>query len=263
MGEFPNLATSEMECGVDTWYAVKIVCAGSRFWVYVDDELKIEYEDDDEPILSGRVGLENGPGTDVYFDDVRVYTTHRLYVTYLIEAAQDEINDARMVGADTSEAEEMFEKAQTKLAEGDLSGAEDLSREAASKATTSRIEKLSGSDSPPPDTRTGLTLSIEMVAGIVSIGAAGLGLVGWMARTRSVRRRGRILFNKLLEEVDDVYGRFKMNARRCEAELLRLKGDVLAGFKEGVIEEDKFHTLDARIDAYIRDVRKEIEREEA
>ncbi|MFQ6074635.1 MAG: family 16 glycoside hydrolase [Candidatus Bathyarchaeia archaeon] len=119
----------------DTWYDVKILCIGNNIKVYLDDVLKIDYTDEDDPFLSGCIGFEpffydeNKP-SHVFFDDVKVSTTHRLYVAHLIKEAQDEINDAKRVGADTSEAEEKLAKAQTAFDEEDLSWAESLAKEA-------------------------------------------------------------------------------------------------------------------------------------
>jgi len=263
MGEFTDLAEAEFERDVGVWHEVRVVCEGPILSVYIDGEQLIDFEDMKDPLISGGIGLEGGPDTEILFDDVKVYVEHWVLVEKLLKDAEDAINGARLIGADTRGAEGTLEEARVKLEEGDMVGAEALAREAATEAAAAREAKESETENPPPESGQGLTWSVELVAGIVSIGGAGLGLAGWLARTRSAKRRGRILFRKLLEEVDDAYGSFKMNSRRCEGELLRLKAEVLAGFKEGVIEEGDFHTLDARIDTYIREVRSEIEREDA
>lgn len=263
MGEFTDVAEAGFERDVGVWYLVRVVCEGASLRVYLDGEQLIDFENGKEPIMSGGIGLEGGHGTEILFDDVKVYVEHHVLVEKLLKDAEDEINGARLIGADTRGAEGTLEEARVKLEEGDPVGAEALAKEAASEAAAARIARESEPENPSPESGSGLTWSVELVAGIVSIGGAGLGLVGWLARARSARRRGRILFRKLLEEVDDAYGSFKMNSRRCEAELLRLKAEVLAGFKEGVIEEGDFHTLDSRIDTYIREVREEIEGEDA
>lgn len=261
MEEFLDVAEATFDRVVGVWYEVKVVCEGINLQVYVDGEQLIDFEDWKNPILSGGIGLEGGPSTEVQFDDVRVDMEHSVLIENLLEDAQKEINTAKLIDADIGDAEKTLEKALVKLKEGDLIGAEALAREAMDEAVAAREAKESEPDNPLLEPSGGLTWSVELVAGIVSIGGAGIGLVGWLARTRSTKRRGRVLFKKILEEVDDAYGSFKMNSRRCEAELLRLKAEVLAGFKEGVIEEEDFHTLNARIDTYIKEVRKEIDRE--
>ena len=260
LGEFTDLSYMDFELVVDAWHLLRVTCEGNTFSVYVDGELKIGYGDTEDPVLGGRVGLEGSEDIVIHFDDVRVYTSHQLYLSYLVEDAQDAINDARMADADTREAEELLEKGRVKIEEEDLSGAEALLNDAILKAAAAQPGEPADPSGDGLDSLAGMTWSVELIAGIISIGAAALGIVGWMTRTRSTRRKSRILFKKMMEEIDDVYSHFKMNARRCEAELLRIKGDVIAGFKDGLIEEEGFHTLDARIDEYVKEVRKEIEK---
>lgn len=62
-----------------------------------------------------------------------------------------------------------------------------------------------------------------------------------------------------MQGVDDVYIRFKMNARRCEAELLRLKDQVMDEFKQGMITEDNYQVLEQRIEEYLRVIREELQ----
>ena len=83
-----------------------------------------------------------------------------------------------------------------------------------------------------------------------------------MFRTRNVKRKGRILVKRFMNEVDNIYSRFKMNSIRCESELLRLKNDVLNEFKEGIIDEQNFKILDERIDHYLTEVREEVHRQD-
>ena len=101
MGEFPDLAEWATEREGDVWYTFRVVCSGGGLWVYVDDELRLEFVDDEDPVLSGRIGLESGPGGQFYFDDVRVYVTHFVYVEHLIGVAEGAINEARVAGVDT------------------------------------------------------------------------------------------------------------------------------------------------------------------
>jgi hypothetical protein len=64
-----------------------------------------------------------------------------------------------------------------------------------------------------------------------------------------------------MEEIDDVYSRFKMNARRCETELYRLKDEVLDELKVGMIDEEKYNILIQRIEDCMKEIREQIERE--
>jgi len=108
---------------------------------------------------------------------------------------------------------------------------------------------------------TGTVWSMERIATLITIGGATVGVVGWMLRTRSERRRRAILYNELLQGVDSIYTRFKMNARQCEAELYRFKEQVMSEFKQGLITEENYNVLDGRIEEYLAEIREEILRE--
>jgi hypothetical protein len=259
--KFPDLESKRFVRESDTWYRLKLVCIGNSFWLYVDDVLKITYVDEDNPLLSGRIGLESGPQAHIYFDDVKVYTPHRLFVTYLIEKAQDEINEARILNVDTGMAENRLAQAQTAFSEGELSLAESLTRETISLARTAQEEKVSDESSTPPPTQKGTTFSIELITGLISIGAAGTAVAGWAIRTSRTSKRRKILFKRLVDEIDEIYSNFKMNARRCEAELQRLSGEVLDEFKDGMINENNYSALENRIDDYMREIKEQIEKE--
>jgi len=66
------------------------------------------------------------------------------------------------------------------------------------------------------------------------------------------RKRGRI--KSLLNEIDNIYYRFKMNARRCEAELYRLRDMVLEDYKNGKITEQSYDILNERINDYLNNL---------
>lgn len=246
-----------------TWHTVRVVCVGGEFWVYIDDELRIECKDEDNPILSGRIGFGSGPHSNIYLDDIWVAVTHVDYVGYLIVVAEEAIDEARMVGADVDEPEGMLKEANTKLAEGDLAAAEGLSKGAAEKAIGLKAEKVSGGQEPTPDaqqpspTQPGPALSIERVATLITIGGAAVGAVGWMFKTRGNRRRRAILFRELTQGVDNAYNRLRKNASQCEAELYRLKDQAIVEFKQGLITEKNYRALDERIEEYLGRLRDE------
>ena len=105
---------------------------------------------------------------------------------------------------------------------------------------------------------TGTAWSIERIATLVTIGGATVGVVGWMLRTRSERRRRAILYKELLQGVDGIYTRYKMNARQCEAKLYRFKEQMINEFKQGMITEENYNVLDGRIEEYLAEIREEI-----
>lgn len=107
----------------------------------------------------------------------------------------------------------------------------------------------------------GITWSMELITGFITMGAAGIALVSWMTRTQRDRKKKKILFERLLEEVDSVHSDFKLNAHRCETELHKLNNDVLSEFKQGTLDEEHYNTLNLRIEDYMKEVRKRIDEE--
>ncbi len=62
----------------DTWYKIKVVLKNENIKIYIDDILQFDFNDTDNPILNGKVGLQVWPGyyagcggrTTVHYDDV-------------------------------------------------------------------------------------------------------------------------------------------------------------------------------------------------
>ncbi|MFH2110343.1 MAG: hypothetical protein ABIJ47_03670 [Candidatus Bathyarchaeota archaeon] len=236
----------------DTWYTVKIVCVGNMLWVYVDDELKFEYEDETEPVLSGRIGFGCGPNTNVYIDDVWVAVTHTGYVGHLITGAQLIIDQAKALDADVIEPESMLNEARAKFNEGELGAAEPLAVLAAQKAKGLLELATSEAQEPQQETQqqpaqTAPPLSIERVATIITIGGAVTGGAGWALKARGDRRKRAILFNELMQATDDIYQRHRSDPRQCETELLRMKDRAINEYKKNLITEKDYHTLNQKI----------------
>jgi hypothetical protein len=57
-----------------------------------------------------------------------------------------------------------------------------------------------------------------------------------------------------LDEIDDVYLRFKTNPRICEEELYRLRNTILEGLTDGKITEEDYAILDRKIDKYMKEL---------
>ena len=67
-----DLFRSDAEIRHNKWYTVKIVCVGNNIRVYVDDILKIDYTDNDNPHLYGHIGFETLDNSHAHVDDVKV-----------------------------------------------------------------------------------------------------------------------------------------------------------------------------------------------
>lgn len=68
-----DLDCASTDIGIGSWHKIKIVGIGNNIRAYVDDELVIDYTDDEDPYLYGEIVLETGPRSRGYFDDIKVY----------------------------------------------------------------------------------------------------------------------------------------------------------------------------------------------
>ncbi len=109
----------------------------------------------------------------------------------------------------------------------------------------------------PPPSQPGSSLPIGVIASSVSASIAVCTFTAYLMTRRAQSRQKRYL-KKLIDEIDVVYARFKMNARRCEAELYRLKDMITADFKEGKLEEQNYAVLDRRLDSYMKEIQDRI-----
>jgi len=97
-----------------------------------------------------------------------------------------------------------------------------------------------------------------ILATLIPISGGVAGLVGWVLNTRKQRRKKSVMFREYLSEIDSIYTNFKMNAHQCEAELLKIKEQVMQEFKDELIDPEKYTILDKRLEDYLKEIRKEI-----
>jgi len=65
---------------INTWYDIKVELKDNNIKIYVNEALKYDFTDNDDPILNGKIGLEVWPGigasfTKNAFDDIKVTET--------------------------------------------------------------------------------------------------------------------------------------------------------------------------------------------
>jgi cytochrome c-type biogenesis protein CcmE len=333
----------------DKWYNVKVVCLENSVEAYIDDALQLKYVDEDNPFLTGfiEIGVFPHDGDEpshALFDDIKVSRiTTTCNINDLITYAQSEIDKAKEINADVASAELKLEQARRALEQEDyqivqymvdevvslakrssigqiavkdlratatlccghtvvvtgtvrnlesqygtgynfnlndgtggltvvyqgvLTGVEDgytvrvtgVFDASTESITASSIEMIQGSTQGSGGPL-GLTWSIELITTFITIGGAAAGVGGWLVRHERMEKKRKVLFTKLMDEVDAVYSRFKMNAVQCEAELYKLKDEALEEYKEGTINEDKYNILEHRVEEYMKEVRKRIEME--
>lgn len=103
-----------------------------------------------------------------------------------------------------------------------------------------------------------LPLTNEQLLGVIT--AIAIPTAGWLVKHMSEEKKRRVV-QRLLKDLDDIYARFKMNSRRCEAELYRLKDIAEEELTRGRISEASYKVLDAKINRYLSEIREQIEKE--
>jgi len=94
---------------------------------------------------------------------------------------------------------------------------------------------------------------LQVILGFVGIVLTIAFVVPAWVRTR--RKRGVI--KAFLNEIDEVYTRFKTDPRKCEEALYRLRNTILEGLTDGKISEESYDILDKRIDKYMEELHKQ------
>jgi len=115
-----------------------------------------------------------------------------------------------------------------------------------SGTTTSVTFTITGPSSITWNWETQQPLSIEVLALFIGVFSVICTVTAFAVNRR---KRGRV--KTLLDDIDDAYFSFKKNARRCEAELYRLRDIVLEDYKNGRINEQSYDVLNERINDYL------------
>jgi hypothetical protein len=93
----------------------------------------------------------------------------------------------------------------------------------------------------------------EVVVGIIGLVAIGAGSAYGMYRRKKKHSR----FSELLTKMDEIYGSYKTNPKRCELELEKIKGTVNEDLKRGTIDDNNYSILKGRIDEILGEIRSE------
>ncbi len=94
---------------------------------------------------------------------------------------------------------------------------------------------------------------LQVILGLVGIVLTVAFVVPAWFRTR----RRRTVIKALLNKIDEVYSRFKMNPRKCEEELYRLRNTLSEDLADGKITRESYDVMDKKIEKYMEELRKQ------
>jgi hypothetical protein len=93
----------------------------------------------------------------------------------------------------------------------------------------------------------------EVVVGIIGLVAIGTGSAYGVWRRK--KKHGR--FSELLTEMDQIYGSYKTNPKRCELELEKMRATINDDLKKSTIDDNNYSILKGRIDEILSEIRSE------
>ena len=95
---------------------------------------------------------------------------------------------------------------------------------------------------------------VDNVILLLTIAAVTVAVSGF---TFAARKKQRSI-SKYMNKIDDTYSEYKMKAKRCEAELYRLKDIIDEELKTAKIDDSAYQLLMGRIENYMVDIQKQI-----
>jgi len=95
---------------------------------------------------------------------------------------------------------------------------------------------------------------IDNLGTIIGVVATIIAISGFTFAAKSKKKS----ISKYINQIDDTYSEYKMKAKRCEAELYRLRDIIDEQLKTGKIDESAYQLLMGRIEGYMVDIQKQI-----
>jgi hypothetical protein len=234
-----ELASSPYPFNLDTWYLVYFGCIGNQLNCGLFDEnynnlSRLTYVDK-EPISSGGVSIGTLDNSHAIFDNV--------YIGKEENVAPKSTTPAQTASAGTP--------TKTAILSSSPSASPPVNQSSLTPAAASTTEANSA---PLFSLR---PINLNAILAIISLFIAICSFGGYLITARARGREKRYL-KKLIDDTDNVYIQFKMNARRCEAELFRLKDIITTDLKEGRLAEPSYGILDKRLDGYMQEIQERI-----
>lgn len=91
-----------------------------------------------------------------------------------------------------------------------------------------------------------LQVVLGLVGTLLTVGLLG---TAWFRSHKT-----KAVIKTWLNEIDDVYSKFKSDPQTCATELSRLRNTILKGVTDGKIKHEDYDILDKRIDEYMDDL---------
>ncbi|MBA4336170.1 hypothetical protein C0416_00155 [bacterium] len=95
---------------------------------------------------------------------------------------------------------------------------------------------------------------VDNLGTIIGVVATIIAVSGFTFAAKSKKKS----ISKYINQIDDTYSEYKMKAKRCEAELYRLRDIIDEQLKTGKIDESAYQLLMGRIEGYMIDIQKQI-----
>jgi hypothetical protein len=99
---------------------------------------------------------------------------------------------------------------------------------------------------------------LKFIAENLGVIATVLALIVAVSGFTFAARKKKRSISKYMNEIDNTYSEYKMKAKRCEAELYRLRDIIDEELKQGRLDESAYKLLLQRIENYMVEIQKQI-----
>jgi ABC-type multidrug transport system permease subunit len=87
--QYTNLTGGPPILELNEWHRLKVALNGTNIKVYLDDTLKLDYTDNDLPLIFGGISFHIGPDSHALFDDINVQVAPTPFEPQLTEPASE------------------------------------------------------------------------------------------------------------------------------------------------------------------------------
>jgi hypothetical protein len=137
----------------------------------------------------------------------------------------------------------------------------DMERPPRDEIPEDRIDKINDQKSPLNGNGEKVTLLkrlTKLIGDNLGVILATFALIIAVSGFTFATRRKQRSISKYINQIDDTYSEYKMKAKRCEAELYRLRDIIDDQLKEGKLDDSAYRLLMQRIENYMVEIQKQI-----